>query len=305
MHENLEKMQKFFKYNLQIKNILYNTVPKESDGYNKSTLIEYSDKLFQAINDIEYYINVILDSFDFALEDKKYFNKFIKALKQELIRSGYKFTKLSLFYETCFSNMAEELVNKVGNEIKGGGEPKSVALKEAKSINEICHIIHQTIINNENNFRNLPVISQKQNHEGYNITLYGIDTPISRLVFNSIPYSLSSDYVEIMSISDEKVIMMVRDVGHALSIEIEKENNKYYVRYFIPKICNINMVNSLKGVKPVTKGDNYTIGVFETTLDNISMDLSNFITSVPVDRDMFKEGGIYYSYNTENEQKKM
>ena len=293
--ENLEKMEKFFKYNLEIKNILYNTTPKETDKYNNETIMEYSDKLFKALNDIEYYINVILQKFDFLENDKSYFNNFIKALKSELIKCGYDYNKLSTFYEVCFSDMNEDLVNKVGSEIKGGGYlGAGVALNEAKSINEMLHIVHQTIVNNENNYRNLPVISQKQNYEGYNVTLYGKESELAKNIFNAIPCTLSSDYVEIMSLSNDKVILMVRDVGHALSIEIEKENDKYYVKYFIPKICNYDMVNELKGVKKVTRDSNYTVGMFDSTLEKLPFELVDFITKVPTDMDMHKEGGICY-----------
>ena len=295
MQENLEKMKKFFRYNTEIKKSLYNTMPKESDKYNKETIMEYSDRLFQAINDIEYYIKVILENFEFIETEKSYFSNFVKVLKNELIKCGYDFNKLSNFYEICFSNMSEDLVNKVGNEIKGGGYiGPGVSLNEAKSLNEILHIVHQTIINNENNFRKLPVVSQKQNFEGNNVTLYGVDNQLSKKVFNSIPYTLPSDYVEIMSINEDKVIVMARDIGHALSIEIEKENDKYYVRYFIPKICNIDMVNSLKGVKKVKKGDNYTVGIFETNLEKLPFELGDFISKVPTDMDMYKESGIFY-----------
>ncbi len=300
MQENLEKIKKFFKYNMNIKNILFNTKPQETDKYNKETLIKYSDKLFQAINDIEYYINVMLEDFNFLDADKTYFNNYIKALKNELIKCGYDFNKLSTFYTTCFTNMSEELVNKVGNQIKGASMYSYVDLKEAKSLNEMLHIVHQTIINNENNFRNLPVISRKQNNEGNNITLYGEDTTISRVVFNSIPVSISTDFVEIMSIDETKVNLMIRDIGHALSIEIEQEDDKCIIKYFIPKICNIDMVNNLKGVNKVKKGDNYTVGVFETTLEKLPFELSNLILGVPTDIDMFKEGGVYYNEDDKN-----
>lgn len=300
MQENLEKIKRFFKYNMNIKNILFNTKPQETDKYNKETLIKYSDKLFQAINDIEYYMNVMLEDFNFLDEDKKYFNNYIKALKNELIKCGYDFNKLSTFYTTCFTNMSEELVNKVGNQIKGASMYSYVDLKEAKSLNEMLHIVHQTIINNENNFRNLPVISRKQNHEGNNITLYGEDTTISRVVFNSIPISIDTDFVEIMSVDETKVNLMIRDIGHALSIEIEQKDDKCIIRYFIPKICNIDMVNNLKGVNKVKKGDNYTVGVFETTLEKLPFELSNLILGVPTDIDMFKEGGVYYNEDVEN-----
>ena len=80
--EKLQNMEKFFKYNLQIKNILFNTMPKETDKYSKETIMEYSDKLFKALNDIKYYINVILDKFDFLENEKSYFNNLIKVLKK-------------------------------------------------------------------------------------------------------------------------------------------------------------------------------------------------------------------------------
>lgn len=88
--------------------------------------------------------------------------------------------------------------------------------------------------------------------------------------------------------------MMVRDRGHALSIEIEKENDKYYVKYFIPKICNIDMVNSLKGVNKVTRDSKYTVGVFETDLERLPFEIINFISKVPMDNHMFIEGGKFY-----------
>ena len=87
---------------------------------------------------------------------------------------------------------------------------------------------------------------------------------------------------------------MIRDLGHALTIEIDIEDNKCMIRYFIPKICNIDMINSLKGVKKVKKGDNYTVGMFECTLEKLPFELVDFISKVPTDMDMYKEGGIFY-----------
>ena len=300
MQENLELMERFFKYNLEMKRILHQTVPKEENLYNKEYSIEYSDKLFQALNDIEYYINVLLEKFDFSENDKNYFNKFIKALKSELINCGYDFYKLKEFYEVCISNMDEKLVNKVGSEIKGGGYLSSgVSLSEAKTINEVMHIVHQTIVNNENNYRNLPIVAQKQNYEGYNVTLYGKDSELAKNIFNLIPYTFSSDYIEIMSLSNDKIVMMVRDVGHALSIEIEKDSeNNYNIKYFIPKICNVDMVNSLKGVSKVTKESKYTVGLFGSTFEKLPYDLVDLMSRVPTDIDMYKEGGIFYDSET-------
>ncbi len=291
--DSLENMEKFFKYDIEIKKIINKVVPKEEYKYNKETIMEYSDCLFQALNDIEYYIENILNNFNFLDTDKKYFNNLIKIYKDELIKNGYDFSKLKQFYRVCFADMSKELVNKVGCNCFGDGS-FGVPLKEAKSLNEVLHIVHQTIINDENNFRNLQVLAQKKNIEGNNITLYGTLNEISSQIFAAFPEDLKTDYVYIMSLNNDKVIMMVRDVGHALSIEIEKENDKYYVRYYIPKICNVDMVNDLKGVNKVTKNSIYAVGVFETTKERLPLEISSFVLKVPTDIDMYKKGGVLY-----------
>lgn len=285
MQENLEKMQKFFKYNLEIKNILYNTMPKETDKYNKESIMEYSDKLFKAINDIEYYIDVTLNNFDFSEEDKKYFRHFIKALKSELIKSGYNYDKLKKFYETFFANMSEELVNNVGENCVGYSMYRGINLSKAKSLNEVLHVLHQTIVNNEIYLQAMPKISEKTNSNDYSITLYGNQTELASIVFNSFSTELDCGITDIVSLSDNNIIMMVRDRGHALSIEIEKENDKYYVKYFIPKINNVDMVNELKGVRKVTDKSRFTTGIFETNLENLTANLTDFIGHVPTDLD--------------------
>lgn len=287
--ENLERMEKFFKYNLNIKQILHQVVPKKENKYNQDYLIEYSDQLEKALNDIEYYLSSILEKFNFPDNDKRYFNQFIKALKQELINIGYDFNKLNNFYETFFSNMNEDLVNEVGENCFGYSLQGGVTLSKAKSINELLHIVHQTIVNNENNLNSLPKLGQKINIDEWPITLYGTNNEIANKIFNDFPLQLSCGYTDIVSLSNGNVIMMVRDRGHALSIEIEKENNKYYVKYFIPKICNVDMVNDLKGVRKVTDKSNFTTGIFECDINSLSFNLFEFINKVPTDSDMVYE----------------
>lgn len=295
MDEELQNIEKFFKYNFEIKKILHTTIPKEEYKYSGDILIEYSDKLFQALNDVEYYMNVILEKFNFSNGDKTYFQNFIKALKDELIKSGYDFNKLKNFYNVFFANMSEQLVNSVGENCVGYSLIHGIPLKEAKSINEILHVVHQTIVNNQNVLQSLPKLEEKKNNENYEIILYGKENIAARTLYESFPKELSCGFTDIVSLSNDRIIMMVRDRGHALSIEIEKENDKYYVRYFIPKICNIDMVNSLKGVNKVAKDSKYTVGVFETNLERLPFEIVDFISKVPTDADMFKEGGKFYT----------
>lgn len=54
--------------------------------------------------------------------------------------------------------------------------------------------------------------------------------------------------------------MMVRDKGHVLSIEITYEDKDVVVEYFIPKLCNIDMVNVLPGVIKVNEDVPMNVG---------------------------------------------
>jgi hypothetical protein len=265
---------------------LVENLKKEIQRYNNEYIGEYVDKLFQALNDIEYYINDIIEKYNFSKEDKSYFSKFIKVLKDELIKCGYNFNKLTTFYNVFFSNMSELLLKKVGEECFGYSLSLGVPLSEAKSLNEILHVIHQTIINNDENLKSLPKIQEKTNNFSFPITLYGRDNEVAKNIFENFPLQLDCGYTDIVSLKNNEIIIMVRDRGHALSIEIEKENDVYYVKYFIPKICNVDMVNKLKGVDKVDKNSKYTVGIFKSTLEDLPNELYNFISKVPTDEDI-------------------
>ena len=283
MYSNeLNNIEKFFKYDIEVKNILFSVSPKEEYKYNSDSVIEYSEKLHEALENIKFYINSILRSFNFSKEELDYFNNFIKLLERELIECGTDFNKIKKFYEVYLSNMREELVNMVGTNIIGHYMFSGVSLDNAKSINELLHIIHQTIVNNEYMYEILPVLDSKAT----TAHLYGKENPLARNIFNVISENIKSDDIRMMSLSNDRILLMVRDYGHALSIEIEKENDKYYVRYFIPKICNVNMVNALKGVQKVNNNSKYTVGIFQTNEENLPCELYDFISKVPMDSDM-------------------
>ena len=70
--------------------------------------------------------------------------------------------------------------------------------------------------------------------------------------------------------------MMIRDRGHALTIEIDIDGNEVLINYFIPKLRNINMINELPGVYKV-KDNEYigTTGIFKTSVNDLSKTLFN------------------------------
>ena len=288
--DNLEKIQTFFKDDLEVKKILYNLLPQIQYQNNEELTMEYSDKLYRALQDIKYYILQMANLY--FPNEKKFCNDLFDVYEKELFKVGYDYNKLQKFYTVCFSNMREELVNEVGNNCVGYSINGGVPFSKATSINELLHIMHQSVVNNNNILESMNKLGTKKNINGEDITLLGINNNVSNSIFVNFPQELDCGITDILSLND-RIIMMIRDRGHALSIEIQKENDKYYVKYFIPKICNVKMVNELKGVKKVDNNSKYTVGEFETNLESLNNELFNFISKVPTDIDMFKE----QSYN--------
>lgn len=298
MDNKLNKLKKFFDYNMRIKRILYESASnKYMDGYNTYYSIEYADKLHNAFEDMEYYMITIASLF---LNDD--YQKYVKALfavyKEELFKCGSDFNKLRSFYENCLSNINPELVNEVRETCVGyyGFNSGFSLVKKTKTINELLHVMHAAIVNDENIYDNMPLVARRENDNGQYIDLVGIQNDIAYEIFNCFPTEIFSDKVNIMSFGN-KILLMVRDVGHALSIEIDIEGNECDVKYFIPKVCNYLMVNKLKGITPVRSDSKYAVGEFVVSKNEIASAISNFVLGVPTDEHMFIPGGLCYEEN--------
>lgn len=298
MKEDLEKLEKFFKYNLVIKEKLYNCAPNESYRYNEEAMIQYSDRLYDTLDEIRYYMmNVIKDYM--SDESVSYFNRFFNTLRTELINCGTDYNKLKHFYTTRMSDMSVELVDETRKEIVGYYMMSSGMglARKAKTINELLHVMHCAIINNEGTYSSIPVVESREFKEGHDLHYRGVMSPEGKVIFDSIPNDVDSYLVDFVAF-DKKVIIMARDLGHALTVEVDFEGkDKCMVRYFIPKVCNYVMVNQLKGVTKVEFGAPYAVGSFESDLTQIMSDLPTFLRGVPTDEHMFIPGGSIYRQN--------
>ena len=58
---------------------------------------------------------------------------------------------------------------------------------------------------------------------------------------------------------------------------------------FIPKLCNIEMINNLPGVNKVNKNSIGATGVIETPINTLPGVLFDFISKVPTDYDMVND----------------
>lgn len=159
-------------------------------------------------------------------------------------------------------------------------------INKAKTINELLHVIHSYIINNEFILQSMPVIATKKNGVSRDsMVLYGEKTELAQKLFDAIPSDLDCGHTDIISMQD-RILMMIRDRGHALTIDIDSSDEKgdILVKYFVPKLCNEEMIKKLPGVENISP--NVARGMFICKEDALSKRLFDFIGRVPTDADI-------------------
>ena len=79
---NFQKIQKFCQTDVKIKEILYNLAPDERFKYDEDYKINLSDKMFDSLKEIKYYLNNVLDDFNMK-EYKSHLNNLQKLLNKK------------------------------------------------------------------------------------------------------------------------------------------------------------------------------------------------------------------------------
>lgn len=290
MDNNLEKINIFFLNNMKIKNIMYNMAFKDEYAYSKDSIIEYEDSIFKNLSMLERLLYEIIVLFNHSEKDLDNLEQRFKKYRQDFIKVQGNVEELKEVYKNNISNMDPEFIKSVNESCIGYYLYRGSNIKTATSVNEYLHYWHAMIVNNEQTYQRMPELLSKGN-ENNSVHLYGNSDQIAEKIYINMP-SVSSR-VDILSLKD-RILIMMRDLGHALMIEITYKGDNAIVNYFIPKICNYDMVLKLKGISNVKKDNKFAKGTFEISKEELITTLNDLIVKIPTDNDMFIEGGICY-----------
>ena len=288
MDKNLKRIKDFFDADIKIKNELYKLAPSSEDEYDEESKMKYVDKVMESIKYIKSMIGNIEKEFNISMEDSTLSN-FFEACNQKLLNFNYRSGDIKKLNQQCLSDMDENLVSEVNESCFGYSVFSSPhgLVEKCKTVNELLHVYHSYIVNNEHFYKSIPKLCEpKTNREGYDINLYGMDNELAKNIFDKFPLDMDCGDVDILAL-ENRILMMLRDRGHALTVElIQGKEKNVSVNYFIPKICNVEMVNKLKGITKVDGNSKFAKGMFDSPDENIIQDLFTFIDGVPMDKDM-------------------
>lgn len=308
--KNFETFKKFLKTDMRIKENLIRVAPAREDDYNEESRIEYTDKLDSLLKDFKVEFELISEGFEFGETVSNAINNFFKKARENLAVGKYESGVGNDLYQQNFSNMRPELVDEVKKRCKGYtcATPERLAdlMSKATSVNEMLHVMHSFVMNNEQIMSSMPKLGEKKNAQGYPITLYGEPSAIADEIFEKFPNELDVGWTDIISMQN-KVCMMVRDRGHALTIDMDtSKEEEIGVKYFIPKLCNEEMIMALKGIDKANITNDGARGSFTAKKEEITEELFGFIEKVPTDADMPRPNWdeIFASIRAEQAQKR-
>ena len=215
----LLKLQHFFEVDFKIKKEMLDIAPPSDSLY--ADVEKYSN----SVNDSLIYIFselkcITADIFGFESQIMNKITEMENIIKNNFYSCGYDIDKLRLFYKNFVSNMELDFINAVKEECVGYTLGGVSSFQNAKTINEILHFMHSFILNNEQILQSIPLIDKKENDYNYSISLRGVKVPTFEQLLALFPNDLDVGWTDMVAINERKLLMMVRDRGHALTIEI-------------------------------------------------------------------------------------
>lgn len=313
---------KFVEFDTKMKANMLSMAPPE-DLYDERAALNYSDKLLEELKYIKRELNQILPSLDskqisydkYDLNEKYSFadvvnqmNKSISDLETKCIDCGLNIDKLTKFYKNNISNLSGDVVRSVDANIFGYGLYNDKAsidvLQKASSLNEILHILHTRISRDNFLYETLPVVKKTEHFfsdtgtrdaqfvSSQNCVVYGKNTKLSNDLAVTFQALGKAGDIQIVSINEDESIIMTRDVGHSLTLNIQRQDNgKFFVDCYFPKLINEEMERRVLPNIHYDPNKQYAVGSFAVEeslapiiiamkIDNLPND-SNFGTTIP------------------------
>ena len=253
----MNKLENFFYLDLEIKKLLNKL---NLNTYSKINIKNFYKNMLDSIDIIYKSLIEISLMFNFSDIIKERIDSFFDTIIEEAMKINSN-TSLENFLYNRMHKLDSSFVDEVKLKCQGYKEfnyflndPNlEYLLVKASSINEFIHAIHSYIMYNDKYYYVVNVIKSRDVTTEDKISLRGNNNPLALELFDNFPTDLQVGDTDILSL-DKKILIMIRDRGHALTIDIDLTNlDSIIVSYFIPKICNLEMVQRLKGINVSSK----------------------------------------------------
>jgi len=301
--KSMANLRDYFRIDEKIKDTLASSSPIYVDNPYYYDGTGYEEILYKSLKVLDWQFDDLAEKFgqlvggsDQIIKKK---NLLIKKTKEDIAIAGFDFNNLAKICNEDIVGMDEGFMREISTEMSGYYLWKNPGkmIDKVNTLSELLHLAHMDIQSNEEFYSKLPKWGEVRD-DGIKYDAYGEKTKHSSDIFDAVASALSVERVdelgnnvapaELMQLysCDNITQLMIRDYGHALSIEIDTSKpESAIIRYNIPKVINIEIVNKLPGVRPVKHSNNRvgTGGRFEVPYENLGKSVADFILRVPTD----------------------
>ena len=294
MEQNQEYYQswlRFFDKDVAMKKELSDLMPDVQYVGDRDYATKVSDRLYDGVRDLKMMLFGAAGPF-LSDEDRQYINDWARNAQTKIAEAGLDLQKLHKAYMDTIGNMSPEFVKSVNENVFGYALDPSQGcpITQAKTFNEILHRMHVILERNNYMHERFP-----QSHDiSENLTVFGEQTQLTKqlesslaLMFDTANPRRAAGPISIISVNDNSALIMIRDMGHATTIKVERENDgNIYLNYFIPKITNDDMVQQLPGLQSIAQTDGqstYAVGTIATDATRLGIDTLELVYNIPTD----------------------
>lgn len=289
-NDAFEKTKRFYENDFKIKQLLNDMLPISAYALDND---DFFKQLDNASNNLERIKKLFLEA---CPGKKEFIEEKFKEIEKQLL-SVTSFPMFQSFYTKYISSMDEKFIKNVNDTIcgfKAFHEGYEDLYKKVTSLDELLHLLHKELDNDENLYGKLPEILKIEKEDGSIACVYGYDSDFSREICKNLSTNIGtngmrSGNILIMSIDEKHAVAMLRDIGHATVINFEKDENGISARYFIPKITNAFMLkeNLEKfGLETFKDGQKYATGVLSLPVKEFGPRLMLFVKNIPTDENI-------------------
>lgn len=284
-------LDNFMKINLSIKRSLIKLCDEKNKRFNvasdtmrgtvKEEVMDFSDSIYEAVRDFKrefLMLNKILPIYDES-SIMKFFDEISYAIADVSMVSSRAIENL---FTKKFSDLNPELSKKINVSFKGTDEvleDRCALLNSVKSINEFLHIYHAAAVNNNELYKNCEIISSGVDKDDFPVNLRGEVNEIGVLLYDLLN-TLNVGETEICC-ATKQVFVMLKGKADALTINIEKEGNLFFIKYHIPITIDENTVAILPGNKSSDYALDGMMGEFSSNKEMLFEDIKKLINNVP------------------------
>ena len=186
--EYLDNLQKFFDNDLILKEEIMGIAPSDAAYFNEDALVEYSDSLSRFLKKASYLLESMCLVAKTSMNTINSLKDKIKTMEYSLAECGTNYGKLKEFYQTNISDLSLEVTKETNDNFAGyimASNSFEGILSNANTINEMLHILHSYVMNNEDTYHDCPLKATKNTSEGRKINLYGYNNFLSESIYNN------------------------------------------------------------------------------------------------------------------------